>query len=269
MGQKMGTPQRLKKETWSPVKYDVEDLNTRIESGMLDKISSEAQEPKQESEMQVSEDLHLNDPCAVTNGRADNAHKAECLKTGRGELNGLKGKDVNVPQKVTHYNSPNTGNNDKPTNEGASQAQTSWPNNLTPPITANMTSSLGSNHGSSLAQKSDPCKITDAECLKNGRGTLEGVKGKDVNVPTATPYYNAPNVAAQKDKADPCKATDLECLKVGRGHTNDLNNPTVAAQKSDPCSITNSGADNAHKAECLKTGRGATNGVVGKDVNVP
>ena len=87
---------------------------------MLDKISSEAQEPKQESEMQVSEDLHLNDPCAITNGRADNAHKAECLKTGRGELNGLKGKDVNVPQKVTHYNSPNTGNNDKPTNEGAS-----------------------------------------------------------------------------------------------------------------------------------------------------
>ena len=47
MGQKMGTPTRLKKETWSPVKYDVEDLNTRIDSGILDQISHETQEPKQ------------------------------------------------------------------------------------------------------------------------------------------------------------------------------------------------------------------------------
>ena len=81
------------------------------------------------------------------------------------------------------------------------------------------------NSTSSLQQ--DPCKVTDAECLKTGRGAINGVKGKEVNVPTAIPYYQAPNVASQKN--DPCKVTDLECLKGGRGHTNDLNNPTVAA----------------------------------------
>ena len=143
----------MKKEAWSPVKYDVEDLNTRIDSGTIEQISNETQEPKHTQAMQVKEDLHLEDPCAITNGRADNAHKAECLKTGRGEINGRKGKDVNsnYKEKDTHYSAPRVNNNDNPFNTGASQAQVSWPNNLTPPITANMTSQLKSNHGSSLA----------------------------------------------------------------------------------------------------------------------
>jgi len=58
----MGTPEKVKQAAWSPVKYDVEDLNTHIDTGLLKEIASEAR-----------------DPCAITD--------AECLKKGRGPTN--------------------------------------------------------------------------------------------------------------------------------------------------------------------------------------
>ena len=40
MGKKMGTPQKLKTEAWSPVKYDVEDIGTKSDHGVLSQFTS-------------------------------------------------------------------------------------------------------------------------------------------------------------------------------------------------------------------------------------
>merc|ERR1711934_841642 len=94
---------------------------------------------------------------------------------GRGEINGVKGKDVQTNYKdVPHYVAPGN-NNDKPSNTGASQAQ--------------------------LVSKKEDCKITDAECLK-----------KPIETTPAKKDVKKALVEGSSAKKD-CKVTDAECLK--------------------------------------------------------
>jgi hypothetical protein len=142
----------------------------------------------------------VSDPCAITNSSADNAHKAECLKTGRGEINGLTKPNEVVPSKITHYNQPNVNSNDRNHHDQAA----------------------------ALTQKED-CKVTDTECLK--KPIAEPTKKAAVQTSDAkntTKSFGDKNATkstvqvAEAKKGVPispseggvdCKPTDLACLK--------------------------------------------------------
>lgn len=86
----------------------------------------------------------------------------ECMKIGRGHINGLQ--NPNVPtQEPIHYNFPNPG-----------QATTMGANGRHPPNTQGMIKGL--------MQVNDPCKMGDLECMKIGRGHINGLQNP--NVPT-------------------------------------------------------------------------------------
>ena len=84
-------------------KKQEEDLSTEKELSSIKDQLKKWQAAKEPVPKVKSIDLsQKTDPCAITTSSADNSHKAECLKTGRGHTNDLQNPAVNSNDRGHH-----------------------------------------------------------------------------------------------------------------------------------------------------------------------